>query len=62
MSAGAYTWPTVREIPRARFDAFVGYCRMPGAVHHTLDEDGHLSSLYPARHIAKAQTIVIQKG
>ncbi len=35
---------------------------MPGAVHHTLDEDGHLSSLYPARHIAKAQTIVIQKG
>lgn len=31
-----------------------------GAAHHMLTEDGHVQSLYPERHVAQAQTFVIQ--
>lgn len=33
---------------------------LPGAVHHILDEDGNMQSLYPERHIAQAQTFVVE--
>lgn len=33
---------------------------LPGAVHHILSEDGNIQSLYPERHIAQAQTFVIE--
>ncbi len=33
---------------------------VPGAVHHILDQDGNMQSLYPERHIAQAQTYVVE--
>jgi hypothetical protein len=33
---------------------------LPGAVHHILDDNGNMQSLYPERHIAQAQTYVIE--
>lgn len=33
---------------------------LPGAVHHILTDDGDVQSLYPERHIAQAQTAVVE--
>jgi len=33
---------------------------LPGAAHHILDEDGNVQSLCPERHIAQAQTVVVE--
>lgn len=33
---------------------------LPGAVHHILTDDGNVQSLYPERHIAKAQTFIVE--
>ena len=33
---------------------------LPGAVHHILTEDGNMQSLYPERHVAMAQTFIVE--